>query len=353
MKIHWLLLILLCVSTLVSAQGKKGNPQIDQLFQEFDHPDTPGAAVMVIQNGVILYEKGYGLADMTIKTTCSVHTNFRLASLTKEFTAMAIMMLIEKHQLSLDDPITKFFPEFPKYGANITIQQLLNHRSGLLDYEDYIPQGTTIQLSDRDVLHILMQQDKTYFPPGTQFRYSNTGYAFLALIVEVVSGQPFPVFLKQHIFDPLGMAQSLAYVQGFAAVPNRAMGYVKEGDKFNPSDQSVTSAVLGDGGVYSSVEDLFNWDQALYTEKLVSKKMLDQAFTSASSSTDFPDSGYGFGWYVSKDRGTDYLWHYGSTCGFSTHIDRWREKHFTVIILTNRRDAAISDIARKIAGLYF
>ncbi|HET6267280.1 MAG TPA: serine hydrolase domain-containing protein [Acidobacteriota bacterium] len=328
-------------------------PKIDALFQDFDHPDTPGAAVMVIQNGVILYEKGYGLADLSTKTACSVHTNFRLASLTKEFTAMAIMMLIEKHQISLDDPITKFFPEFPKYGVNITIQQLLNHRSGLLDYEDYIPQGTTIQLSDRDVLHILMQQDKTYFAPGTQFRYSNTGYSFLALIVEVASGQTFPAFLKQHIFDPLQMKQTLAYVQGVSAVPNRAMGYVKEGDQFKPSDQSLTSAVLGDGGIYTSVEDLYNWDQALYTEKLVSKKMLDQAFTSASSSTDFPDSGYGFGWYVSKYRDTNYLWHYGSTCGFSTHIDRFPEKKFTVIVLTNRRDAEISDIARKIADLYF
>ena len=349
----WSFFFLLLLASTSMSQTENNASKIDALFQEFDHPDVPGAAVMVIQNGKSIYEKAYGLADLKAKTPCTLQTNFRLASLTKEFTAMAILILVERKQLQLEDPITKFFPEFPKYGQAITIRQLLNHRSGLLDYEDYIPDGTTLQLSDRNVLHILMKQDQTYFPPGTQFRYSNTGYAFLALIVEEVSGNTFPAFLEHNIFDPLQMTNTLAYVEGVSVVPNRAFGYAKEGNGFAFSDQSLTSAVLGDGGIYSSVVDLFKWDQALYTKKLISEKMLKLAFTPASSSTDMPESGYGFGWYVSKYRGTNYLWHYGSTSGFSTRIERFPDKKFSVIVLTNRKDAEISEIARKIADLYF
>ena len=216
-----------------------------------------------------------------------------------------------------------------------------------------MPKDLTIPLSDRNVLYILRQQSETYFPPGTQFRYSNTGYAFLSLIVEVVSGNTFADFLKRNIFEPLHMTGTLAYEAGISTIPNRAYGYAKEGAGFQPSDQSLTSSVLGDGGVYSSVDDLYKWDQALYTEKLVSKKMLQQAFTPVPVETDMPGSGYGFGWYVGKYRGTDYIWHYGSTCGFSTRIERFPEKKLTVIILTNRRDAQISDIGKQIADLYF
>lgn len=335
------------------SQTDDKSSKIDAMFEAFAQPDVPGASVMVIQDGKVLYAKAFGLSNLPEKTSCFTETNFRLASLTKEFTAMSILMLAEKNQLSLDDPIIKFFPEFPDYGKEITIRQILNHRSGLLDYEDYMPADLTIPLSDRNVLYILRQQNKTYFTPGSEFRYSNTGYAFLALIVEVVSGKTFAEFLKANIFDPLQMKNTLAYEAGLSKIPNRAFGYAKEGNTFVPSDQSLTSSVLGDGGVYSSVVDLYKWDQALYTEKLVSKKMLNQAFTPGSSTSDMEGSGYGFGWYIGKYHGTNNFWHYGSTCGFSTRIERFPDKHFTVIILTNRRDAEISEIARKIADLYF
>jgi CubicO group peptidase (beta-lactamase class C family) len=350
---QWLFLLILLIAANLMSQTDDKLVKIDSFFREFNHPDVPGAAVMVIQNGKILFEKAYGLAELQQKTPCTTRTNFRLASLTKQFTAMSVMMLAEQKKLSLDDRMTKYIPEFPAYGTEITIRELLNHRSGLLDYEDYMPKDLTIPLSDRNVLYILRQQKETYFPPGTQFRYSNTGYAFLSLIVEVVSGNTFADFLKRNIFEPLHMTDTLAYEAGISTIPNRAYGYAKEGAGFQPSDQSLTSSVLGDGGVYSSVDDLYKWDQALYTEKLVSKKMLQQAFTSVPVETDMPGSGYGFGWYVGKYRGTDYIWHYGSTCGFSTRIERFPEKKFTVIILTNRRDAQISDIGKQIADLYF
>jgi CubicO group peptidase (beta-lactamase class C family) len=261
-------------------------------------------------------------------------------------------MLLEKRKLSLEDPITKFLPEFPEYGKAITIAQLLSHRSGLIDYEDLIPEGTTIPVSDRNVLYLLCKQNKTYFTPGSQFRYSNGGYALLSLIVQAVSGNTFPEFLKQNIFLPLQMNDTLAYEAGTSVIPNRAFGYAKEHESFVPSDQSLTSSVLGDGGIYSSLQDLYKWDQALYTEKLISKNLMQRAFSAVSSTSDMKGSGYGFGWYVTKYHDTDLVWHYGSTCGFSTHIDRFLQHNFTVIILTNRRDAEISEISRKIADLY-
>src|SRR5436309_14187496 len=267
--------------------GQIGEKVVDALFHDFDRPDAPGAAAIVIKEGTPLFAKGYGLADLEKKIPCTANTNFRLASVTKQFTAMAVLILAEQVKLSLEDYLPKLFPDFPGYGKTISLHHLLTHISGLPDYEDHIPDGITIPLSDRDVLFILRQQNKTDFPPGAQFHYSNSAYALLALIVESVSGKTFPAFVKEKIFDPLCMTNSIAYVPGLSCVPNRAYGYVNGTNGWELSDQSVTSAVLGDGGIYSSVADLFKWDLALYTEKLISLKMLADAFTAHSSQSDF------------------------------------------------------------------
>jgi CubicO group peptidase (beta-lactamase class C family) len=264
---------------------------------------------------------------------------------------MAVMILAARKKLSLDERLPAFFPEFPAYGKDITVRHLLQHTSGLIDYEDLIPEGTKLPVLDHDVLRLLMQQDKTYFPPGARYRYSNGGYALLALIVEVRSGNNFAQFLKQNIFEPLGMRAALAYEQGLSVVPNRAYGYSAKADGFHRTDQSLTSSVLGDGGIYSSVADLFKWDQALYTTRLVSRKMLWEAFTPGVAA-DKPETGYGFGWYVGDYRGLKNLWHSGNTLGFSTRIERFPERRFTVIILTNRSGAKIAEIPRKIADLF-
>lgn len=326
--------------------------KIDELFREFDHADAPGASVMIISNGKVLLEKSYGLADLENKIRNAPDSNFRLASVSKEFTAMCIMQLADAGKLSLDDPITKFFPEFPAYGKQIKIRHLLNHTSGLLDYEDLIPEGTTIPVLDMDVLRILMQQNKTYFPPGTKFRYSNTAFAFLALIVQKVSGEMFSAYLRKHIFTPLRMTNTLAYESGISTVPNRAFGYTQKGDTFARTDQSLTSSVLGDGGIYSSVRDLRKWDEALYGTKLVSRKMMKAAFTPGPNTKHGKDIQYGFGWFISEYRGLRNIWHSGDSIGFTTRIERFPDQKFTVIVLSNRHDAPISDIPHKIADLY-
>ncbi|MDB6028126.1 MAG: Penicillin-binding protein 4 [Verrucomicrobiales bacterium] len=349
---HLLFVFAAAFSFISSAMSETAEQSVDNLFQRFSGP-APGAAVMVIKNGKPLLAKAYGMANLEKKTPCSTKTNFRLASVTKQFTAMTILILAEQGKLSLDDKITKFFPEFHEYGKAISVRHLLTHTSGLIDYEDVIPTGTTIPVLDRDVLVLLLQQNKTYFTPGAEFRYSNTAYALLTLIVESVSGKTFPAFLKENLFNPLGMTQSLAYVPGVSVVPNRSFGYGQKGDAFEFSDQSLTSAVLGDGGVYSSILDLYKWDQALYSDKLVSRKMLEDAFSIHSSKSDFKESGYGYGWYLGEHRGVKEIWHYGSTCGFSTEIKRYPDKQLTVIVLTNRRDAEIKETVMKVVDLYW
>lgn len=324
--------------------------QIESLFRDYSQVNAPGVGVMVIREGKPIFAKGFGLADLQHKTPCTTNTNFRLASVTKQFTAMAVMMLVEKKKLLLDERLTNFFQEFPDYGKQISVRHLLTHTSGLLDYEDLIPQGTTIPVLDQDVLRLLLKQDKTYFPPGTQYRYSNSGYALLALIIEVRSGEKFAGFLKENIFEPLKMTNTLAYEEGYGAIANRAYGHTHRTNGWQRTDQSLTSSVLGDGGVYSSLADLFKWDQALYKSKLVSEPMLRVAFSPATP-TDKPGRSYGFGWYLGEYRGLKETWHSGDTIGFRARIARFPEKKFTVIILTNRADAKLDELPHKIADL--
>ena len=326
-------------------------PRVDALFHDFNQAGAPGASVMVIKGGKVLLAKGYGLANLEEKIPCGTNTNFRLASVTKQFTAMAVLILAEHKQLSLDERLPDFFPEFPAYGSQITVRHLLTHTSGLIDYEDGIPKGTELPVLDRDALRVLMQQDKTYFPPGAKYRYSNSAFALLALIVEVRSGNTFAQFLRENIFRPLNMSNTLAYEQGLSVVPNRAHGYSPDANGFKRTDQSLTSSVLGDGGIYSSVADLFQWDQALYTDKLVSRKMLKLAFTPGPA-TEHPDTGYGFGWFIGQYRGLREVWHSGNSLGFTTRIARFPDKKFTVIILTNRNEAPIAEFPHRIADCY-
>jgi len=306
---------------------------------------------MVIRDGAVILKKAFGLANLEDRTPATTATNYRLASVTKQFTATAIMMLSDRKLLSYDDPLTKFFPDFPPYGKRITIRHLLTHTSGMPAYEDLIPQGTTVPLKDRDVLNLLSHQDHTYFAPGAEYRYSNTGYAHLALIVETVSGMPFAQFLRKNIFEPLSMDATVAYEKGISTVARRAFGYTANGKSFAPTDQSLTSSVLGDGGIYSSVEDLYKWDQALYGEKLVRAGSLEQAFTPARLN-DGRAIAYGFGWKIGKYRGLHTVRHSGHTVGFSTAIARFREQRFTVILLLNRSDVDTLQLADQIADMY-
>lgn len=324
---------------------------ISELFKDFAFPNTPGASVLVLCEGQNVCCDSFGLADLEQGSPCTPLTNFRLASLTKQFTAMAALLLTERRKLALNEPLKDFFPEFPACGETITVRHLLSHTSGLLDYEELIPAGTTLPVRDADVLRLLLERKETYFSPGTKYRYSNSGYALLALIVEVRSGYRFAAFLQEHIFRPLKMQTTLAYERGLSLVQHRAFGYANTGERFTRDDQSLTSSVLGDGGIYSSITDLAKWDQALYSEVLVTEPTRDLAFTGITS-TDLPDTDYGCGWFISRYRGLKELWHYGETVGFTTRISRFPEKRFTSIILTNRSHANIGSLPHRLADMF-
>lgn len=331
---------------------------MDRIFIPYAQPNTPGAAVAIVQNGRALLQKGYGMADLEKGVRCEPTTDFRLASMTKQFTAACVLMLAGEKRLSLDEPLTAFFPAFPSYGKQITVGHLLHHTSGLLDYEELIPKGTVLPVLDRDVLRILMAQDHTQFRPGEKFEYSNSGYSVLSLIVEVSSGMPFAQFLKVRIFEPLKMSGTLAYEQGFSVISNRAYGYSERTDgkakpqepAFTRTDQSLTSSVLGDGGVYSSVADLVKWDAELYGGKVLSRKLLAEAFEPGPQA-DNAGNRYGCGWFINEYRGLKQIWHSGNTMGFTSRILRFPGKKFTVIILANRSDAALAEPARQIVDL--
>jgi CubicO group peptidase (beta-lactamase class C family) len=324
---------------------------IDALFKDYDKPNVPGASVIVIREGKVLYKRAYGSADLEAGTAATTKTNYRLASVTKQFTAMCILILADRGRLSLDSRITRFFPDYPAYGSEITLRQLLTHTSGLRAYEELIPPGRTAQLKDADVLDLLKQQTSTYFAPGMDYRYSNTGYAHLAMIVEKASGMKFADFLKKNIFAPLKMHETVAFEDGISTVRNRAFGYTKKGDTYERTDQSMTSAILGDGGIYSSVEDLFLWDQALYTTRLVSADMMQQAWTPSILASGKQIT-YGFGWELGERDGTRTVRHSGGTIGFRTQILRIPERKFTVIVLSNRSEAKPEEQANAIADLY-
>ena len=359
-KLVFLLCVSLCAGTGYSQSKAE---KIDALFRMVT-PNTPGAAVLVLKDGQVAFERGYGIADLRTKSKIDEQTNFRLASLSKQFTAMSIMLLVHDGKLRYAETLTEVFPEFPAYGKNITIRHLLNHTSALLDYEDLMakqygntPDDQIPQITYAGVLTLMEKATTTQFPPGSKWQYSNSGYCVLAMVVEKVSGEKFGDFLKKRIFTPLKMQNTLAYEKGVNEVPRRAYGHTPDGSSFRQTDQSSTSATLGDGGVYTSLTDLARWDQALAQNTLLSAAEMQPALTpvhptAAPAQEDGHSVSYGFGWFLDPYRGHERMWHYGETVGFRTSIQRFPKDHLTVIVLSNRADINAIQSALDIADLY-
>ncbi len=342
-----LALIVACASG--SALGGRSLPAIDALLAGYAGPAVPGASVIVIRDGRVILRRAYGMADLERHDAAAPETDYRLASVSKQFTAMAIMLLARDGKVRYDQPVRDILPELPAAAQGVTVRHLLNHTSGLPDYEDLIPDSQTVQVSDRDVFALLARKDTVYFPPGSAYRYSNSGYVLLGLIVERVSGVSFPEFLRARIFTRLGMTASVAHVEGVDTVPHRAYGYSPGPPPgFMPTDQSVTSATLGDGGIYTNVDDLARWDEALYGTALVDATTLRLA-TTPPALPGGAETQYGFGWFVDTYR-NEWRWrHTGETSGFRNAIQRFPDRRFTVIVLTNRNGGEPGAIAERIA----
>jgi CubicO group peptidase (beta-lactamase class C family) len=366
-------MMLLLVSLLAFchvAPVESSNAAIDRIFS-FVSSNDPGCAVLVIKNGEPIFRKGYGVSDLRTRQIIGPETNFRLASLTKQFTAMAIMLLVHDRKLGYEDHLTDVFPDFPSYGKAITIRQLLNHTSGLIDYEDIM--GTKYdkqyagmaddkipQIKDAGVLDLLKQQSTTKFTSGEKWAYSNSGYVVLAMVVEKRSGMSFGEFLHQRVFVPLKMTQTVAYEKGKNEVKHRAYGYTQTANVWVQTDQSSTSATLGDGGVYTSLDDLVKWDRALSQYTLLTAKEMEPAFAPPVSTNAAPikqkDGSlaprYGFGWFLDPYLGHRRYSHYGETVGFRNAIQRFPDDRLTVIVLSNRAEVDAPALAQRVADLY-
>jgi CubicO group peptidase (beta-lactamase class C family) len=336
----------------------------DALLAKLGSEREPGVAVMVLKDGQIIYLGTRGVADMQAMRPIDGRTNFRLASVTKQFTAAAVMLLVRDGKLHYEDRLTDIFPDFPEYGRTITIRHLLDHTSGLPDYEELMPPADPsvpageVQIDDTGVLELLKRQKSGWFVPGALWRYSNSGYVLLGLIVEKTSGLSFPSFLRERIFLPLKMTGTVAFVRGKNSVTDRAFGYTKEGGRWRFTDQSPTSATLGDGGVYSSLYNLSLWDEALGRHSLLGEAEMKPALKpvrvpgKGPVGPDGKPADCGFGWFLDPWQGHPRMWHYGETVGFRTAIHRFTADGLTIVVLANRADVDASATALKIAGFY-
>ena len=339
--------LLLRPDTLPTADARA----IDAIFAPYDRADVPGASVMVLSHGKAVYHRAFGSADLEAHTPATLNTDYRLASLTKAFTAMSIMLLVKDGKLHYDDRLVDVLPGAPVYARDVRISHLLTHTSGLVDYEDFVPDSQTAQLDDDDVLKLMHRTDTLNFAPGSAYHYSNSAYVLLGLVVARASGMPFPKFLHDRIFAPLHMDSTVAYVKSASTVPQRAYGYTGDSSgHFTRTDQSSTSATLGDGGVYTSITDMVKWSDALDRATLVDAATMHRAW-SPTTLTDGKESGYGYGWFVATVKGEQQLRHHGESTGFTNGILKYPRRDLTIIVLTNRTGGAPWDIADRIAAL--
>jgi len=351
------------LATVVSACTPSSPPSdetrlvIDSLFARFASPGMPGASVLVVRRDTVLLRESFGLADVDSNVHASTSTNYRLASLSKQFTATAIALLAKDGSLSLDAPARQYLGELPSYAATVTVRHLLTHTSGLWDYEEFVPDSQVRQVLDADVLSLVRAHaDSLYFAPGRAWRYSNTGYALLALVVERVSGVRYAEFLRTRIFGPSGMANTHAREDAGIPIRHRAYGHAVRTDSagrvtVRRTDQSNTSAVLGDGGVYSSIDDMARWDSLLWHAPLVGEALWRES-TTPYVLTDGTATTYGFGWFVERYKGRARLRHHGETRGFTNAISRFPDDGLTIVVLTNRSGSAPWEIADALTDRY-
>lgn len=319
---------------------------INLILQGLYPNGEPGIAIFILKNNKPVIKKGFGLANLQTKEKITSDTNFRMASVSKQFTAMCILMLTEKKELALKDPLNKFFSDLPVSIQNITVHQLLNHTSGIMDYELLIPPDQQKQILDKDVLQLIRRNGSIYFSSGTKFKYSNTGYCLLALIVEKVSGKLYADFIHENIFQPLQMGNSRMY-EPEKNIPNRAYGYHHVNDVFELADQNMTSATLGDGGVYTSLNDYAKWINGLSDHSLISKRLTSETFKQQVAVNE--NIGYGFGWFIGKETdGFKCIFHSGESIGFRNMAYYNLDKKLLITLFSNRDDDAIAKAFDKI-----
>jgi CubicO group peptidase (beta-lactamase class C family) len=334
----FLLTALVLASPLAAAPAS--NESLDRYLSKIYPAAEPGAAVLVTQNGKVLLRKGYGMANLEHGVPITPETVFEVGSVTKQFTAAAILMLQERGKLSVQDDLTKYLPDFPTQGKKVTLEDLLHHTSGIPSYTgmaEWIPKMRE-DLSVDQLIGIF--QGKPFeFDPGTKWAYDNSGYVLLGAVIEKVAGKSYERFIEDEIFQPLGMTHSY-YGSWTDVIPHRAAGYDKENDHFINTPYLSMTQPYAAGSLMSTVDDLALWDRALTSGTLLKKESLDRAFTSGQL-TSGQLTRYGYGWTLHDLAGKRVIEHGGDINGFSCDVLRIPEAGILVVVLTNNTEAAL------------
>lgn len=358
MNLPWTL-VFVATFVLVSLSSASADEVDDYVKSQLRQLHIPGASVAIVRDGRIIKAQSYGLANVEWNIPAANNTVYELGSITKQFTAAAIMVLVEEGKVGLDDKIRKYFPAAPEAWEHITIRHLLSHTSGiqnhvaLPEFLSVFQTNLTFQPSlTRDELIKWFFKLPLEFQPGETWAYDNTGYYLLGIVVEQVSGKSYWQFLEERIFHPLGMTATRS-TDPRLIVPNRASGYEWKNNSFENRSVLTPFVAFSAGALLSNVEDLARWDAALYSDKLLKKSSLDQMWTTTTTrARAAAPFGYGFGWFIESYHGHHIVQHSGGTMGFSSVIYRYVDDRFTVIILTNHADRIVDQLAIDIAGIY-
>jgi CubicO group peptidase (beta-lactamase class C family) len=326
---HIFLYFITVIANMTHAQSL--NTSLDSVLNKLHKETGTSFSLSIIENRKWLYQNSVGKHKSEGKISSDSKSNYRMASVSKQFTAAAIYLLIDQKKIKLDQTLSSIFPEFGETGNTITIHHLLTHTSGMTDYEELMNEEIKEQLSDQDVMNLVVKSEKTYFEPGTRFKYSNSAYCVLALMVEKISGTTLQQFCKKHIFDPLGMKNTVWYG---IKIKNRVYGYAKDkNQKIVFNDQSLTSATLGDGGLYTSLEDYSKW--FLNRKELIGLDFNDMIKSSSAFIKN--NFAYSFGWFYEHDGNNNprVILHSGATCGFSNITIEIPHKNMMISYFTN------------------
>ncbi len=345
--------ICLILFALCSAEAQSPAPTdavAEYVHAEMQRQHIPGLSLLVVKAGKIVRAEGFGLANVELQVPVKPETVFQSGSVGKQFTATAVMMLVEEGKVALDDPLTKYFSDAPASWKDVTVRELLSHTAGFGDYPkdfDFRKDWT----EDEELK--LIESIPLAYPPGTSWAYSNFGYVTLGFLIHRVTGEFYGDFLQQRIFQPLDM-NSTRIISEADIVPNRSAGYrLVKGKLKNQEWVAPMVNTTADGSLYFTILDLAKWDAALYTEKLLQRSSLDLMWTPVKLKNGQPNQGhYGFGWFIEERNGHRCIHHDGAWQGFETAIDRYVDDQLTVVTLANLADSQPGKITQHVAEMY-
>ncbi len=342
------------VAVAQAPAGEASPAAIDSVFRQYDHSSTPGCALGVFRDGRIVYERGYGMADLNQGIAITPHTVFYIASTSKQFTAFATALLVEQGRIALSDPVRKYVPELPAWGDSITVDELVHHTSGARDYLGlWGMSGRSFadEIPSVEALALISRQRALNFAPGSEWSYSNSGFFLLSEIVGRVTGGSLRQFTEQAMFGPLGMRSTHFHDDNAEIVPDRAEGYQPDGaGGFQIVRTSF--ALVGDGGLLTTVEDLAKWDENFYHNRLGGGQALIDRVTTPGHLADGEAIDYAFGLFKGTHRGLTMIQHGGSFIGFRAQLTRFPTEHFSVAVLCNDYTAQPEAMALRVADRY-